>query len=84
MSNFQTNKIFTTDKNITFFSVELIKHKQVIALDSNQYTPTSEDMNAFRIRCADPTHADWKAISVDNVEKTSDCELFSDVNASAS
>ena len=39
-------------------------------------------MNGFRIRYADPTHTDWRAISVDNEEKTSDCELFSDVNAS--
>ena len=63
-------------------SVGLIKRKQVIALGSNQYTPTSEDMDGFRIRYTDPSHTDWRAISVDNVEKTSDCELFSDVNAS--
>ena len=42
---------------------------------TQEYKPTPGDRDGFTFKCTDPTHPDWRSVSVDDVEKTSDIIL---------
>ena len=53
----------------------LRKNGSNVEFPTGQYTVTPEDRDEFSIRFSDPTYADWRDVSVDNVQKTSDLIL---------
>ena len=45
----------------------LRKNGPNVEFPTGQYTVTPEDRDGFSIRFSDPTYADWRDVSVDNV-----------------
>lgn len=54
--------------NIYFHIIELIRNGAVTEIPSGQYDTSVEDRGGFRIKCTDTANANWRVISVGDIE----------------
>ena len=59
----------------------MIRDGVATGMATQEYKPTPGDRDGFTFKCTDPTHPDWRSVSVDDVEKTSEkilpsCKLW--------